>query len=183
MTAGEGTRDPGRWIKDLAAAHRTFADRLADRLNLLSPSRDPDYGDLGQAFPLWPGPGHDAILQPPSRRSGRPRTSSSTPSIAMPTSRLQTDGYRDVLDHEMTAVGRGRRAVDDLRAWDRRTTLGTRPGLECLRLPTRPKRTGRPTAAPAAQPHSDDRGKALLRTAGSRSPTFRREKDRYSTTP
>jgi hypothetical protein len=25
----------------------------------------PTYGDLGQAFPLWPGPGRDAILQPP----------------------------------------------------------------------------------------------------------------------
>jgi hypothetical protein len=65
MTAGEQTRDLGQWIKDLAAAHRTFADRLANRLNLTIPSRDPDYGDLGQAFPLWPGPGHDAILQPP----------------------------------------------------------------------------------------------------------------------
>ena len=29
------------------------------------PSEDPDYGDLGQAFPPWPGPAKDAILQPP----------------------------------------------------------------------------------------------------------------------
>jgi hypothetical protein len=29
------------------------------------PAEDPTYGDLGQAFPLWPGPGRDAILQPP----------------------------------------------------------------------------------------------------------------------
>ena len=29
------------------------------------PSQDPYYGDLGQAFPPWPRPGHDAILQPP----------------------------------------------------------------------------------------------------------------------
>ena len=29
------------------------------------PSEDPDYGDLGQAFPPWPGPARDAILQPP----------------------------------------------------------------------------------------------------------------------
>ena len=29
------------------------------------PSEDPDYGDLGQAFPAWTGPGRDAILQPP----------------------------------------------------------------------------------------------------------------------
>ena len=65
MTAGEETRETWQWIKDLAAAHRTFADRLADRLSLRIPSQDPDYGDLGQAFPPWPGPGHDAILRPP----------------------------------------------------------------------------------------------------------------------
>ena len=29
------------------------------------PSEDPDYGDLGPAFPPGPGPGKDAILQPP----------------------------------------------------------------------------------------------------------------------
>jgi len=65
MTAGEETRETWQWIKDLAAAHRTFADRLADRLSLTIPSQDPDYGDLGQAFPPWPGRGNDAILQPP----------------------------------------------------------------------------------------------------------------------
>ena len=65
MTAGEETRETGQWIKDLAAAHRTFADRLADRLSLTIQSQDPDYGDLGQAFPPWPGPGNNAILQPP----------------------------------------------------------------------------------------------------------------------
>jgi conjugative relaxase-like TrwC/TraI family protein len=53
------------WIKDLAAAHRTFAAALADRQSLMIPSQDPDYGDLGPAFPPWPGPGKDAILQPP----------------------------------------------------------------------------------------------------------------------
>ena len=65
MTAREETRELGQRIKDLAAARRTFADRLADRLSLTIPSQDPDYGDLGQAFPLWPGPGSDAILRPP----------------------------------------------------------------------------------------------------------------------
>ena len=55
----------GQWIKDLAAAHRTFADTLAERQSLTIPSEDPDYGDLGQAFPPWPGPAKDAILQPP----------------------------------------------------------------------------------------------------------------------
>ena len=40
----------GQWIKDLAAAHRTFAERLANLQSLTIPARDPDYGDLGQAF-------------------------------------------------------------------------------------------------------------------------------------
>ena len=53
------------WITDLAAAHRTFAAALADRQSLTIPSQDPDHGDLGPAFPPWPGPGRDAILQPP----------------------------------------------------------------------------------------------------------------------
>ena len=61
MTAREETEESWQWIKDLAAAHRTFADRLS----LTIPSQDPDYGDLGQAFPIWTGPGKDAILQPP----------------------------------------------------------------------------------------------------------------------
>ena len=29
------------------------------------PSEDPDYGDLGQAFPSWTGSSKGAILQPP----------------------------------------------------------------------------------------------------------------------
>ena len=55
--------EPGQ--RSAGILRRTFADRLADRRSLLIPSPDPGYGDLGQAFPLWPGPGHDAILQPP----------------------------------------------------------------------------------------------------------------------
>lgn len=65
MTAGEQTREGGQRIKDLAASHRTFADRLADRRSLAIPSEDPDYGDLGQAFPSWTGLGNEPILQPP----------------------------------------------------------------------------------------------------------------------
>jgi hypothetical protein len=54
-----------RWITDLTAAHRAFVEKLADRQSMTVPAEDPTYGDLGQAFPLWPGPGGDAILQPP----------------------------------------------------------------------------------------------------------------------
>jgi hypothetical protein len=55
----------GQWIKDFTTKHRTFARQLADRQSLQIPSKDPDYGDLGQAFPPWPRPVNDAILQPP----------------------------------------------------------------------------------------------------------------------
>ena len=41
------------------------ASKLADRQDLKIPSEDPDYGDLGQAFPAWTGARQDAILQPP----------------------------------------------------------------------------------------------------------------------
>ena len=65
LTPGEQIQQTGQWIKDLAAQHREFAARLADRQSLTIPSEDPDYGDLGQAFPPWPAPATDAILQPP----------------------------------------------------------------------------------------------------------------------
>jgi conjugative relaxase-like TrwC/TraI family protein len=65
LTADQPTAEPGQWIKDLATAHRTFTDRLADRQSQMIPSQNPDYGDLGPAFPAWKGPSQDAILQPP----------------------------------------------------------------------------------------------------------------------
>jgi hypothetical protein len=65
LTPREPTAETGQWITDLAAAHRMFAERLADRQSLMTPSEDPRYGDLGQAFPPWPGRDRGAILQPP----------------------------------------------------------------------------------------------------------------------
>ena len=50
--------------KDLAAGHRTFAGKLADRQSQTVPSDDPDYGGLGPAFPAWSAP-REPILQPP----------------------------------------------------------------------------------------------------------------------
>jgi hypothetical protein len=64
MTVGEETKEMGQWIKDLAAEHHTFVDKLAERQSMPIPSEDPDYGDLGQAFPPWNGRAKDAILQP-----------------------------------------------------------------------------------------------------------------------
>ena len=65
LTAGRDIPVAGQWIKDLAAGRRRFAARLAERQSLMIPAEDPDYGDLGQAFPAWTGSGKGAILQPP----------------------------------------------------------------------------------------------------------------------
>ena len=65
LTAGQDTPQAGQWIKDLAAGRQAFAARLAERQSLMVPSEDPEYGDLGQAFPSWTGRSKDAILQPP----------------------------------------------------------------------------------------------------------------------
>jgi hypothetical protein len=50
---------------DLAARHREFADMLAERQSLMIPAEDPDFEDIGPAFPAWAEPPKDAILQPP----------------------------------------------------------------------------------------------------------------------
>ena len=65
LTPGQQIPEMDQWIKDLAAGHHAFADTLAERQSLTVPSEDPGYGDLGQAFPPWPGPARGAILQPP----------------------------------------------------------------------------------------------------------------------
>jgi conjugative relaxase-like TrwC/TraI family protein len=65
LTPGQPIPATGQWIKDLAATRHTFAGTLAERQSLTVPSENPDYGDLGQAFPPWPRPARDAILQPP----------------------------------------------------------------------------------------------------------------------
>ena len=65
LTAGEEIPQLGQWIKDLAAQHRAFTAKLAERQSLMTPAEDPDYENLGPAFPAWAGPDRDAILQPP----------------------------------------------------------------------------------------------------------------------
>ena len=64
LTPDEPPGGIDQWITELAAGHRTFAGQLADRQNQAVPSEDPDYGDLGPAFPAWTGPGREPILQP-----------------------------------------------------------------------------------------------------------------------
>ena len=65
LTPDQPPGETDQWIKDLAAGHRTFADRLADRESQMIRSEDPDYGDLGPAFPAWASPPREPILQPP----------------------------------------------------------------------------------------------------------------------
>ena len=65
LAAGEQVPEPAQWIKDLTAQRRAFADRLASHQSLMVPAEDPDYGDLGQAFPPWRAPARQPILQPP----------------------------------------------------------------------------------------------------------------------
>jgi conjugative relaxase-like TrwC/TraI family protein len=65
LTSDKLTDEMDQWTTDLAAGHRTFAAKLADRQSQMIPSEDPDHGDLGPAFPAWTGPGREPILRPP----------------------------------------------------------------------------------------------------------------------
>ncbi|MGH3421243.1 MAG: hypothetical protein ACRDOD_16845, partial [Streptosporangiaceae bacterium] len=65
LTPDQSPGEIRQWIGDLAAGHRIFARQLADRQSQTVPSGDPDYGDLGPAFPAWTSPRREPILQPP----------------------------------------------------------------------------------------------------------------------
>ena len=54
-----------QWVTDLAAQRQAFQDKIEARQALTIPSEDPDWDDLGHAFPAWNRSGRDAILQPP----------------------------------------------------------------------------------------------------------------------
>jgi hypothetical protein len=53
------------WVRDLAAQRQAFREKIEERQQLKIPSEDPDWEDLGEAFPAWSLPGRDAILRPP----------------------------------------------------------------------------------------------------------------------
>jgi hypothetical protein len=55
-----------RLIDDLAAQHREFTSKLVERQSVVIPADDPDFDNLGPAFPAWAAPARDAILQPPT---------------------------------------------------------------------------------------------------------------------
>ncbi len=65
LTQGADIGQMAQQTRELAARHREFAAKLAERQSQIIPAEEPDYEDLGPAFPAWPEPSRDAILQPP----------------------------------------------------------------------------------------------------------------------
>ncbi len=53
------------WIRDLAAQRQAFREKFEGRHGLMVPNEDPDWDNLGEAFPAWRTRSPDAILQPP----------------------------------------------------------------------------------------------------------------------
>jgi NAD(P)-dependent dehydrogenase (short-subunit alcohol dehydrogenase family) len=52
-------------IRDLAAQHLAFREKMDKRLRLMKPGRDPDWTSLSERLSTWWAPHRDAILQPP----------------------------------------------------------------------------------------------------------------------
>ena len=56
---------PPAWMRELAEAQKAFKEKIAERQGVMEPHEDPDYEDLGPAFPSWQHEDRDAVLQPP----------------------------------------------------------------------------------------------------------------------
>jgi hypothetical protein len=65
LTPDKEIAEMAAWVRDLAAERQGFREKLEELQGLRVPSEDPDWDDLGPAFPGWNPPGRDAILQPP----------------------------------------------------------------------------------------------------------------------
>jgi conjugative relaxase-like TrwC/TraI family protein len=59
-----GYQAPG-WLRKLAEARTAFSEKIAERRSLREPHEDPDYADIGPAFPSWQRDDRQAVLQPP----------------------------------------------------------------------------------------------------------------------
>ena len=53
------------WAATLESEREQLAIKLAERQARTAPNEDPDYEDIGRAYPTWEAPERDAILQPP----------------------------------------------------------------------------------------------------------------------
>jgi hypothetical protein len=56
---------PPAWMREAAEARKAFSEKLAERHSVMEPHEDPDYADVGPAFPPWQQQDRDAVLQPP----------------------------------------------------------------------------------------------------------------------
>jgi hypothetical protein len=56
---------PPAWVREIAEGRLAFSEKIAERRSAMEPDEDPDYEDIGQAFPSWEREGRDAVLQPP----------------------------------------------------------------------------------------------------------------------
>ena len=65
LAPGQDIGETAEWIKNLTAQRQAFRDQIEERQTLTVPSEDPDWEDLGRAFPSSRTPERDAILQPP----------------------------------------------------------------------------------------------------------------------
>ena len=65
LTPDKKIGEMAAWIRELATRRQVFREKIEERQGLMVPSEDPDWGDLGEAFPAWQTPSRDAILQPP----------------------------------------------------------------------------------------------------------------------
>jgi hypothetical protein len=65
LTPGKKITEMAAWVRTLSADRQSFREKLQELQGLKVPSEDPDWDDLGEAFPSWNPPGRDAILQPP----------------------------------------------------------------------------------------------------------------------
>jgi hypothetical protein len=65
LIPGKKIGEMAAWIRELTAQRRAFYTKLGERQALKIPSEDPDWENLGEAFPAWSAVPRDAILQPP----------------------------------------------------------------------------------------------------------------------
>jgi hypothetical protein len=62
---GQHQYQPPTWVRELAGARAAFSEKIAERQSRMEPHEDPDYEDVGPAFPAWQPPDRDTVLQPP----------------------------------------------------------------------------------------------------------------------
>ena len=110
LTAGEQIPENGPVDQGPGRPAPRVRRQLADRQSLMIPAEDPDYGDLGQAFPPWPAPAREPSCNRPSPRSSHPSGSWNAPSTADWTWKPRTDSSHDELASRCRAAISGMRA-------------------------------------------------------------------------